>query len=421
MSLNTIIGEEVFTVEIIDDNGKVNVLTGMAIDYVYLIEDIFSFSVTGKIVFWDRVGLMENGSINGNEIFRVTFGNTDGSGKYRQIDMKAYKINKVTAVTKIEVGNGTKIELVLVDDNFQKFHSNGWNKAWNNTQISKIIKDISLSHLGIGTFPLLEETIEKIEHFDTHLRTPSENISWLMNRASGIKSGQPGYLFYRYNNPKTDTFDYALVTLEQLLSQNKFMNPEGDNHIYGFVQENPLYINKINDFKLLNVDLIALKSLTGGSVLGYDIKRKKLIRRDYDYLSAINRFTILGKKTLFPSGMFVDKPKKHMDGYGDEKMIDNLWYGNWIKEYCNQQLLEITVQGHESRYCGGLIKILWPSYDEKVQIQNKQMDGKYLVKSITHYLSNKVTSGYKQKIVCIKNGYGNSSNKELVSSKKFNV
>ena len=418
--LNTTLGEQVFSVEVITDTNTTHIITGSAVEYVYLIEDIFSFSVTGKISFWDRIGLMEIGSLNGNETFRITFGNTNGSGDYRQIDMKVYKISKVTPASKLRMSDGSKIELILADTSYRKFHTSGWNKSWNNTQITKIIKDIAKSHLGIDSFNLLEESNETLGHFDTHLRTPAENISWLMNRASGIKTGQPGYLCYRYNNSETKEFGHALVTLEQLLSQKKYMNPVGENNIYGFEQQNPHYINKINDYELLHVDMTALKSLSGGSLLGYDIKRKKLIKRDYDYVSAVDRFTVLGKKTLFPSTLTVDRHQKQIDGYCDEVILDNLWYGNWIKEYCNQQLLEITVQGHERRHCGGLIRILWPSHDEEKLIQNIQMDGKYLVKSITHYFSNDV-GGYKQKMVCIKNGYKDSPNKQLVKAKKFNV
>ena len=421
MSLNTQLGTQVFSVEIIMDSGNKHVITATAVEYVYLIEDIFSFSITGKIVFWDRIGLMERGPINGNEVIRITFGNTDGSGDYREIDMKIYKINKIEPESTARMTENLKMEFILVDMNYQKLHSNGWSKAWSDTKIGDIIKDIGKSYLDIDRFPKFEDSNERIEHFDSHLRTPAESISWLMNRASGSKSGQAGYLFYRYNSDGSKKFDYALVTLEQLLAQKKYMFPVGDNNVYGFEQQNPYYINKIQDYKILHVDLNALKSLSGGTLLGYDIKRKKFLRQEYDYMSAIDKFTILGKKTLFPKDIFVENPISKIETYGDEKVLDNIWYGNWIKEYCQQQLLEITVQGHERRHVGGMIRILWPSQDEEKEIQNRQMDGKYLVKSITHYFGNNVIGGYKQKMTCIKNGYGESPNKKLVKSKKFNV
>ena len=422
MSLNTQLGTQVFSVEILMDSGNKHIITATAVEYFYIVEDIFSFSITGKLVFWDRIGLMERGPINGNEIIRITFGNTNGSGDYREIDMKIHKINKIEPESTARMTENLKLELLLVDTNFQKLHSSGWSKAWSDTKISSIIKDIGETYLDIDTFPEFEDSQEKIEHFDTHLRTPAESISWLMNRASGSVSSESGYLFYRYNNSETKKFDYALITLEQLLSRQGFMNfIAGKENVYGFEQQNPYYINKIQDYKILHVDLSALKSLSGGTLLGYDIKRKKFLKQEYDYKSAIKKFTILGKKTLFPENILVDNPIKRIESYGDEEMLDNLWYGNWIKEYCLQQLVEITVQGHERRHVGGLIRILWPSQDEEKEIQNRQMDGKYLVKSITHYFGNNVIGGYKQKMVCIKNGYGESPNKKLVKAKKFNV
>jgi len=419
MSLGGQLGTEVFSVEIITDSEDTILLKGSAVEYVYLIEDIFSLSITGKISFWDRIGLMEFGVINGNETFRITFGNTAGSGDYRTIDMKIYKINKVTPEAKSKMHGDVKIELMLVDEHFQQFHSSKWCKAWSNKKISTIVKDIAENHLGIDKIENFEQSKESIEHFDTHLKTPSESIVWLMNRASGLKSGQSGYLFYRYGDKKD--FKYAFTTLESLLSQTNYMKPIGDDNVYGFDQQNPIYINKIQDFSIQHVDFTALKSLVGGTLLGYDIKRKKLLRRDYTYTDAIDRFTILGKKTLFSESLVVERPQKQVDGDSNEDILDNIWYGNWIKEYCQQQLLEITVQGHERRCAGGLIRVLWPSKNEVKEVQNKQMDGKYLVKSVTHYLSNDVAGGYKQKLVCIKNGYSDSSNKTLVKSKKTNI
>ncbi len=63
MSLETQLGTNVFSVEVITDRNTVHKITGSSVEYVYLIEDVFSFSITGKISFWDRIGLMEFGPI----------------------------------------------------------------------------------------------------------------------------------------------------------------------------------------------------------------------------------------------------------------------------------------------------------------------------------------------------------------------
>ena len=199
MTLNTSLGESIYSVEVITDRGESNLLTGTSIEYFYLIEDIYSFSITGKISFWDKIGLMEFGPINGNEIFRITFGNTNGSADYRTIDMRIYKIAKVTNPSGLRSTDSPKLEILLIDDTFQKFHSKGWSKSWVNTKTSTIIRDICSNHLDISSFGNFEESNEVMPHFDTHLRSPADNIVWLMNRSSSISSGQPGYMMYRYN------------------------------------------------------------------------------------------------------------------------------------------------------------------------------------------------------------------------------
>lgn len=421
MSLNLNMGESVFSVELTTDKGVTHLLSPESIEYVYLVEDMFSSSITGRIQFYDRIGLIELGPVNGNEVFTITFGNTNGSGKYRSIDMKIHKINDIKPISDNIRTESSLVDLILVDTYYQKLHSNGWSKAWVDTRISDIIEDICEHHLGIESLGLIEKSNEILPHFDTHMRTPAECIVWLMNRASSAKSGQPGYMFYRYNDNNIDNFPFALTTLESLLSNKKYMKPMGDDYVYIFDSRNHDYINKVGDFKIRHVDLTALKSLSGGSIMGFDSQRKKLLRQDNTYLDAVDRFTILGRKTLFPSDMLIERPKIQIDGYVNEDILDNIWFGNWIREYCHQQLVELNVQGHEDRHVGGMIRILWSSADSRGEVLNRQMDGKYLVKSITHYLSPNISNGYRQKLTCIKNGYGDSSNSKLVKSKKINV
>lgn len=390
-----------------------------SVEYLYVIEDIYSFNITAKIGFYDRMGLVEFAPMNGFEKFQISFGNAEGSLKYKTLVFDIFKIEKIEQVRQGKMHDGTYIELLLVDEYYHKFNSNGWNKSWVNKKGSDIIRDIAKNHLGFDTFNKFEISRENIEQFDTHLKTPTECISWLMDRSSSSVSGQPGYMFYRSGADKD--FSYNLVSLETLLSEKKYLKPKGENHVYGFEQGNQYYINSIRRFDVRHVDLNALKSLVGGSLMGFDIKRKKLIRRDFSFKDAVKRFTVLGSKTLFIEDMPVDRPTKMIETLDSEDMLDNIWYGNWIREYCNQQLVEITVDGHQDRYAGGMIRILWPSKDELGDVLNRQMDGKYLVKSITHYFSPKDSVGWRQKLVCIKNGYKDSINTKLIKAEKVNI
>lgn len=411
-------------------NGNIWTIDFNAIDYAYLIEDLFSFSITGKIVFYDRIGISEFGPLNGSEKIKFMFGNTEGDVKYKTVIMDILQIKKIERVSGERPASNDLIELILVDEYYHRWHSHFWSKSWTDTKISDIINDICNYHIGIESFVEFESTEEKVEYFDSHMRTPAECVSWLMNRASGTVSKQPGYLLYHGNNPKTDFFGHSFITLEQLIKRKEFMKPYDGNtgkSAYVFENENPNYINKIKDHEVQNVDLNALKSISGGTMYGYDIRRKKLIKRVYTYKDAINRYTILGKKTLFPAELNIDHPMQEVDGYSDENILDNLWYSGWIKEYVKQHLVHITVDGHSQRKCGGMIRIIWPSHDEPDsrtyggEYFNKQMDGRYLVKSITHYFDKNLSYGWQQKLVCIKNGYKDSPNPRLIDAVKRNL
>ncbi len=427
-------GEAVLGVDLITTgvNATVWSIEFNSIEYLYIVEDLYSFCLTGKISFYDRIGISEFGPLNGSERLRIRFGNDGGDGNYKTIIMNIQKVEKITRAKESRPASDDLIDLILVDEYYQRWHSTFWSKSWVNTRISDIIRDISKNHLGIENFITFENTNEKIEYFDSHMRSPAECINWLMNRASGSLSKQSGYLLYNGNNSESDSFGYSFVTLERLLQNTRWMKPYDDNGraAYVFESNNPNYINKIISHKILNVDFTAIKSLSGGTLLGWDIKRKKLIRRDYTYQDAVGRYTILGKKTLFPIETVIEKNTDTIDGYSNEKILDNIWYGNWIKEYSNQQQIHLTVNGNTQRKVGGMIRVIWPSHDDGVSSDsasytkesfNKQLDGRFLIKSITHYFDKRLSYGWQQKLVCIKNGYTNSPNPNLIPAKKVNL
>lgn len=404
-----------------------------SLDYFYLVEDINSFCITGRIRFVDSIGLMEFGPITGDEEFEFTFGNNEGTsvsdkeqggGQYRTITMKILKFDRVDSIKGTSITEQTILEFVLVDEYFYKLHKTNWSKSWSDKPIHDIIREISTNHLEIPTsdFYNFENTSEKLDFFDMHFRTPSESIQWLMNRASGGESGQPGYLFYHHSDPDTeDLTKFSLVTLEKLLQQTKFMPPGGKDEPYSFDASNAAYYNKIIDFDISMVDFNALKSISGATMLGFDSKKKKFIRKTLDYQKALNKFTILGTKTLFSSEMTIDSTERIIETLDKENLIENLWYGNWIKEYCNQNLVSFVVPGSNKRYAGGMIKVVWPSFDKSQNVLNKQMNGKYLVRTVVHYFDTQKKPVFTQKLVCIKNGYKESDNDTLIDASKVNL
>jgi hypothetical protein len=416
----TVHQREVLGVKIFTENG--DYIIGMdAIDTLYFVEDIYSTSIVGTIKFLDTIGMLEFGPISGNERFEIRFGNTENDSYYNTINLYGYKIKSIIPTTNTPTSSqGNFIEMILVDEFFQQFHNREWSKAWVGEYVHNIVEDIATNHVGVE-FKTIENTNERLEQFDTHLKTPAEAISWLSNRCSSVLHSQAGHLLYPYNDPDSEGFKYNFVSLESLLRQQRFIEPIGDDYQYVFHDINENYINKIHDHKVSQVDYSTLRSLSGGVYRGFDVRRKKLIRRDFSYKDAIDRFTILGKRTLFPEGIINDNFMTKIECLPNESYIDNLWYSKWIKQYCLQQTVSITVGGNEKRYAGGMIKIVWPSTDRLQGIINKEMDGKYLIKSVTHYFNQATQPMYQQKLVCIKNGYKDSDSDLLIKAVNTNI
>jgi hypothetical protein len=80
--------------------------------------------------------------------------------------------------------------------------------------------------------------------------------------------------------------------------------------------------------------------------------------------------------------------------------------------------MRFEVMGHEDRYCGSMINVHWGSKDDPPSKLNKNYSGIYLVKSITHYFDPYLYPSFRQKLMCIKNGYKDSDLNELENAVK---
>jgi hypothetical protein len=107
---------------------------------------------------------------------------------------------------------------------------------------------------------------------------------------------------------------------------------------------------------MTGLDSIGLKSVSGGTRLGFNNKEKKFIKKEYTYKESIEKNTILGYKTLFPDYSESNVEIKNLNET-DETLIDNIFNNNWVRKYNLQQCLSIVVKGHENRKPGELIEI----------------------------------------------------------------
>ena len=390
--------------------GSFNLSAG-DIEMLYFIEDIFSFSMVGQLIFNDHKGILEFGPFTGNETITIIYGQDNDI-------IKTFNVLKISSITQQGQTKGyskSSIELFFVDPMYIVLTNYQFSKSWKNQKISKIINDISTNFLGVETWGEVEETKEELEYFylpqTWKLNT---SISWLLKRASGLESGQPGFCYF------TNSKGMNLVTLEKLLSQKKLMTiSDDDSGVYVFEDINPYLYNKILSWKISGSSMNTLDIMSGGVRFGYNSHEKNLIKNEYEYRDIIKDHTILGKHALFPN--ISESRMKHINyGETNTELIDNITKSSWIKQYNKQQMISIICRGNEERYAGGMIHINWPS-DNDDEIYNKGRSGKYLIKSITHSFNGNRPNHYSQNIVLIKNGYEEIDMKLLEKSTKKNL
>ncbi len=385
----------------------------------------------GKLALKDTKTITEFLPLQGNETITITYAswiNDDRIEKEYVFDI--YKVSDIQNISEGNVGTRTSfasfaVEFFFVEKQHHRLHSQFFSKSYIDMLYTDIILDITAKYAGIASWQEFEAAPEEIENFCTNLKSPADSIRWLMERITGDWSGEPGYLMYSNTKVSGDSFNF--VTLEYLLGSAPLITPPGDG-LYTIGGRNQHYINHMRGVDISCVDQSSCDKLMRCNYLGYDNFRKYQIKREYDYMKAIGHFTMLGADTLFNGGTLMGKilkPQEVLTGESGDKymllecLLDNMYYSDWIKQYCLQQLVSIHVHGHVERYAGGQIEINWLSGNSDVMFNENYM-GRYLVKSITHQFSAVTQPNYIQKMVLIKNGYYTSTG-DMTAAAKSNM
>jgi len=399
-----------FNITLIIDGEEIGILA-QEIGLLYFIEDIFSYSITGKLTFNDRQGIMEFGPLTGHEKIVLTYGINHTTTH----EFNIFKIDKVIPTWSEANGKNNFIEIIFVDDWFFNLIGREYSRSWKESIGSDIVRDISENMIGIENWDKWEDTNEEFEYFYLPYWTPKKGIDWLIKRCSGNDSGKSGFLMY--NNVVDSQLRSNFVTLEKLLQQTNLYETT-ENAIYSFTSEYEFDWNRILSYQLSGIDKLSRFKLKGGNRKGYDSKKKQFFDIDFDYENSIGEYTLLGKKSLFED--ISDENTQHsITGESVGEIIENIYYNDFIKRYSLQQTLNIVVIGNEDRKIGEMIEIEWPSIHDK-EMYNKNFGGKYLIKSITHQFGQGIPF-YQQKISLIKNAYEDSDNINLVKSVNSNL
>ena len=132
---------------------------------------------------------------------------------------------------------------------------------------------------------------------------------------------------------------------------------------------------------------------------------------------------MLGRKTLY-NQMDDINSSSIMVGDNDLVKLNEVAYNDWTKRYNMQFIVNLIVEGHEKRFAGQQIEIKWPSINRNVGDNvtfNDLLQGKYLIKSVTHSFNPGSTFYYKQRLVLIKNAYNDINSKVLYKATKMNL
>jgi len=407
-----------FSVQIMTANGII-LLDNRNIIQAYIIEDIYSFCMTGKIKFYDLQGIAEYGPFTGVERIQFIFGNQEEEGSFeKRVVFDIYKIQKATGSLGIETESTPVFELIFTEPLFKRLTQQRFSKAYNynNILITDIIQDILINICDLDEIELgdIEESKTKLRNFYIPYWTPAQALKWLISRANGKETGQPGYLLYQNTKGQdVNTVKVNIVTLEKLFRKESI----APNIMYLFEDPNPYYRNKITSWKKEGLDQMSYKDIAGGQRIGFNSLQKKILRSNFSYKDAFdNRFTVLGNKTLFYD-LSEDIFKKNetqtpinptiidYTGINNDERLEAFNYSKFIKRYSLQQSVSIIVPGYEDRKAGDMIDIMWPTaVKDGTEVYNKNLSGNWLVKSVI-WQYNPGSPPFTQKMVLLKNGY----------------
>lgn len=396
--------EEVFSVILALESGPVKIISKDIVN-LYFIEDIFSFCMTGKLIFHDMYGFVEKGPFTGNEQLVIEYGKDND----RQLIFDIWKIKDISQTSGTSTTSESLIELYFVDTIFEMYTLKRFSRGFGeNKKITDIIEHILKNMVELDDkYINIEDSITEISNFCMPYWTPMEAISWLMRRAVGETSKTSGYLCYAStNNP----FSVNIHTLNYLLSDRNYL----EDDLYYF-DSSDYGENKILEWWISSLDKTSTKIIRGGKWRGFDSSDKQPITTEYEYSDGVSNTTLLGRKSLFIN-ISDNTTNNSFIGESDINLLNNIVYDKWCKRYNMQQIMNIVLQGHEKRYAGQQIEIVWPSSDANERY-NKLFKGYYLVKSITHMLTPIANNmSYTQRMILIKNAYNDIDMRDLVKA-----
>lgn len=403
------------TVKIVVDERLVAIIDSQHIVDCFFVEDIFSFCITGKLIFVDEYGLLEKGPFTGNEMISLVYG---AGEETREIIFHLWKIKNIIQAGVTNATAESVIEAVFVDSSFYGMMVPKYSRSFEaGMTYTAVVNHILRNMVGwtAGDINIEPSKNALADNWAMPYWSGAECIKWLLRRAVGFNSNTSGYLCY--NNTK-ESWKVNCYTLNYLFGELNTI----DNQDYVFEGGNEDTQNKIFEWGMKGIDKSAMKSVRGGKWRGYNSTQKKLVEKEWSYSSGVASTVLLGKKSIVPNISDTSSVMRQT-GEATEANVQNALYDEWVKDYSLQNLYHVIVQGNEKRYAGHQIQIRWPSVDRETELWQKQLEGRYLVKSITHSFVGKGRSNinYMQRMVLMKNAFQDSNSQRLLTATKKNL
>lgn len=187
-------------------------------------EDIFNNTISGKLVVSDAVGVLNFGSLNGNEYIKLIFRKEHDS---EQTINRTFRIFSVTNRKIDESNDSENYTIQFCSDEFVLSEQYRISKSYKSTKISKIIYDVLVDVLKVKKYVDIEETTG-VYDFVLPNKKLFETINWLSTYALP-DSKNPGadMLFFENNN------GYYFRSLQTLFKQKPVLhlvfNPKNIN------------------------------------------------------------------------------------------------------------------------------------------------------------------------------------------------
>jgi hypothetical protein len=176
-------------------------------------EDIFSNTVTGRMIISEAEGFIEKFHLSGNEYIRVTF--TKASDKNFNIDIlfRIYKISDRQLVGNMQTEGYV---LYFCSDELIISEQYKVSKSYPNTKVSDIITDITKNYLKVPSNKKVTiESTKGIYDFIVPNFKPFEAINWLSTYAQSASSGSFGSDMLFFENK----YGYNFASLQTLFAQ----------------------------------------------------------------------------------------------------------------------------------------------------------------------------------------------------------